>query len=207
MKANTDGEFRVALTFDAEHPDRPHGSLSVANEIICTLGDADVLATFFLEGRWARAHPEVAMGIAAAGHLVGSHSANHARMCLYSDEGVRQDVQAAERDIVAVTGVDPRPWFRFPYGEGHGDGRLTRILRDLGYRSVPWDVEAEDWREDQTAEGVKRAVVEGVAARGDGAVILLHTWPQPTAAALAPILCWLQDRGCTFVRIDELGSR
>ncbi len=34
------------------------------------------------------------------------------------------DVRAAERAIIATTGIDPRPWFRCPFGAGSDDPRV-----------------------------------------------------------------------------------
>jgi len=48
--------FRVALTFDAEHPDRPHRP-GVTEEILDVLADRAVSATWFLQGRWVEALP------------------------------------------------------------------------------------------------------------------------------------------------------
>ena len=47
--------------------------------------------------------------------------------------------------------------------------------------------------------------MDGVFARGDGAIVLLHTWPDPVAPALAEIVERLRSGGATFVRVDELG--
>src|SRR5690348_13936977 len=107
--------MRVALTFDAEHPDRPHRP-GVADEIIAQLAAERVRATFFLQGRWTEAHPATARRIARDGHLVGSHSYFHARMATLSAEGMRRDIGYAEHTIREIAGVDPRPWFRCPFG-------------------------------------------------------------------------------------------
>ena len=48
------------------------------------------------------------------------------------------------------------------------------------------------------------AAVDGVTARGDGAIVLLHTWPDPVAPALAEIVERLRGAGMRFVRVDEL---
>jgi peptidoglycan/xylan/chitin deacetylase (PgdA/CDA1 family) len=45
---------------------------------------------------------------------------------------------------------------------------------------------------------------EGVRAHGDGAVVLLHTWPGGTGDAIEPMLDGLADLGSTFVTVDEL---
>ena len=49
--------LRVALTFDAEHPDRPWCPPRNAEHILDALGDAGVRATFFVQGRWAESQP------------------------------------------------------------------------------------------------------------------------------------------------------
>jgi peptidoglycan/xylan/chitin deacetylase (PgdA/CDA1 family) len=39
---------------------------------------------------------------------------------------------------------------------------------------------------------------------GDGAIVLLHTWPGPTREALPAILEGLREAGVRFVTVDEL---
>jgi peptidoglycan/xylan/chitin deacetylase (PgdA/CDA1 family) len=48
-------ELRVALTLDAEHPDRPWCPPGNADGILDTLKEREVTATFFVQGRWAEA--------------------------------------------------------------------------------------------------------------------------------------------------------
>ena len=91
--------FRVALTFDAEHPDRPSAQ-GVAERLLEELDRLEVPATFFVQGRWAEAYPTTARRIAEGGHLVGSHSHYHARMHLLSDAGLREDIADAERHLI-----------------------------------------------------------------------------------------------------------
>jgi peptidoglycan/xylan/chitin deacetylase (PgdA/CDA1 family) len=192
--------IRVALTFDAEHPDRPTRP-GVAEEILDLLAAERVPATFFVQGRWAEAYPATAARIAKDGHLVGNHSHYHARMPLLSDHGLRSDVQFAEDVIRQTTGVDPRPWFRCPFGAGGDDPALAGALRALGYDgSVGWNVEAADW--EATTEQVRSRVVAGTRRHGDGAVVLLHTWPIATLQALPAIVSELRADGTELVRMD-----
>ena len=193
--------FRVALTFDAEHPDRPteHG---VAESILTILEEAGVRASFFVQGRWAMAYPQTARRIPAAGHLVGNHSHYHAQMPLFSRSGFAADVRDAEEAIRDVLGVDPRPWFRCPFGDGHDDPAIVAALTDLGYRTVGWDVVPYDW--ERPAGEVEAGVVDGATRVGDGAVVLLHTWPAATEAALPAIIARLASDGATFVGLDAL---
>lgn len=195
---------RVALTFDAEHPDRPGATPGTAERILDELGRADVRATFFVQSRWARAEPELVLRIAEDGHLLGNHSTYHARMTLLSDDGIRADVRDAAEALVQIAGVDTRPWFRCPFGDGHDDPRVAGALEELGYRNVHWDVETEDWEPKTSPDDITHRAVQGCAERGDGAVLLLHTWPQHTADALPGLLETFGRAGTTFVTVDEL---
>jgi peptidoglycan/xylan/chitin deacetylase (PgdA/CDA1 family) len=194
--------FRVALTFDAEHPDRPYEA-GVTARILDALADASVPAAFFLQGRWVESEPGLARRVAEDGHLVGNHSHHHARMTLLSRSGLRTDVLKAQRAIVEATGVDPRPWFRCPFGAGAASRRVLDGLASAGYRDVNWDVDSRDWGT-KTARGLERRVVRMTLEAGDGAVVLLHGWPPATPAALPGIIRRLRDGGASFVRLDGL---
>jgi peptidoglycan/xylan/chitin deacetylase (PgdA/CDA1 family) len=195
---------RVALTFDAEHPDRPLCPPGNAEAILDTLAETRTVATFFVQGRWARSRTDLARRIADDGHMIGHHSQFHAPMPLLTDDGIRGDVLEGARDIVETTGHDPRPWFRCPFGSGHDDPRVHALLSELGYRNVHWHVELDDWEPWRTGHDVERDAVDGVMAHGDGAVVLLHTWPSPTAEALPGIVKRLSDFGARFVTVEEL---
>jgi peptidoglycan/xylan/chitin deacetylase (PgdA/CDA1 family) len=195
--------FRVALTFDAEHPDRPSAP-GVQERLLDALAALDVRATFFVQGRWAEAYPATARRIAEEGHLVGSHSHYHARMPLLSAHGLRSDIAAAQEAVIDATGVDPRPWFRCPFGAGAGDKRVQRFIREAEYRHVGWHVAGVDWPIERSGADVERAVVDGARIHGDGCVVLLHTWPDRTEAALPGMVRRLRGEGAELVRIDEL---
>jgi peptidoglycan/xylan/chitin deacetylase (PgdA/CDA1 family) len=200
----SEGAFRVALTFDTEHPDRSWCPPGTTDLILDVLEARDVRATFFVQGRWAESQPAAATRIAGAGHLVGHHSHYHVRMSLLHDDGITADLEDGRRAIVEHTGVDPRPWFRCPFGDGHDDPRVLGVLSRLGYRNVHWHVELQDWEPWRTSESIAADSVTGVRAHGDGAVVLLHGWPGGTGEAVGPIIAELRGRGATFVTIDEL---
>jgi peptidoglycan/xylan/chitin deacetylase (PgdA/CDA1 family) len=194
----------VALTFDAEHPDRPHHREDGTRRILSALGEAGVRATFFVQGRWAESHPGDVLAIAAEGHLLANHSTYHARMTLLTDEGLRADVRRAEDTIRDIAGLDVRPWFRCPFGDGHDDPRVQSALEELGYRDVWWNVEPFDWDPDRSPEQVERDALAGVLAMGDGAVVLLHTWPGSTTEAIPGIIEGLRAAGVRFATVDQL---
>jgi peptidoglycan-N-acetylglucosamine deacetylase len=194
---------RVALTFDAEHPDRPHRT-GGTERVLATLKATGTTASFFVQGRWAEAYPGLARSIADAGHLIGNHSHYHARMPLLSAKGMAADVRAAERAIKRATGQDPRPWFRCPFGAGTNDPGVLGTLERLGYRETRWDVDGLDWRTAATGRGVAREAVDAALTHGDGAVILLHPWTTATGLALPALIDHVRVRGGEFVRLDAL---
>lgn len=195
--------FRVALTFDAEHPDRPSAP-GVQERLLDLLAGDNVRATFFIQGRWAEAYPETARRIADGGHLIGNHSHYHARMNLLSARGLRSDIAAAQAAVIDATGVDPRPWFRCPFGAGAADQRVQKEVRGAGYRHVGWNVAGIDWPVERTGPEVEAAIVDGAIHHGDGCVVLLHAWPDRTEAAIPGVVRRLRDAGAEFVGIDEL---
>lgn len=199
------GPFRVALTFDAEHPDRPTDP-GVAERLLEGLDRLAVPATFFVQGRWAEAYPDTAARIAKAGHIVGNHSHYHARMPQLNSKGLAWDIQTAEDNIVAITGVDPKPWFRNPFGEGSDDPRVLKAIERAGYVHVGWSVEAFDWEPDPPLAELVDTIVEGMLSARDESVALLHTWPKRVAKALPQIVGRLRDAGAELVRVDRLDN-
>ena len=184
--------MRVALTFDTEFPGRPTTPGAEAR-ILEALAAAGIRGTFFLQGRWTRASPEIARSIVAAGHLIGNHSNFRAPMDALSDEWLRRDIQRAEETIVEITGVDPKPWFRCPFGSGMDDPRVLAAIHELGYRHVGWDVDPFDWEEGRTVDELVERVVTGEGT------VLLHAWPAVTAEGLGRVIAGLRERGTDFV--------
>jgi peptidoglycan/xylan/chitin deacetylase (PgdA/CDA1 family) len=195
--------WRVALTFDVEHADRPFEHEGTAR-VFDVLRERGVRATAFIQGRWAQAYPELARQIAADGHVIGNHSHFHAEMPTLSPEGRRHDIASATDEVQLATGVDPRPWFRCPFGAGTHDPAVLADIEAAGYREVRWHVDPLDWQPEADAEAVERLVRAEAAAHGDGAVVLMHPWSRGTGASIAGIVDGLRAEGAELVGIDEL---
>jgi peptidoglycan-N-acetylglucosamine deacetylase len=195
--------MRVAMTVDTEHPDRP-AAPGNPDRLLDLLAGRDVRGTFFVQGRWAEANPECAHRIAAHGHLIGNHGKSHAPMTMLTDQGIRESLSDAEASIRRIAGADPRPWFRCPYGEGEDDARVLGVIAELGYRNIGWDVDTRDWAAERTPPELAGVIVDGCIAHGDGARVLVHSWPDVTVAALPEAVDRLRALGAAFVGVDEL---
>src|SRR5215469_2514808 len=64
------GTHTIALTFD-------DGPNKYTSEVLDSLKDLNVKATFFIVGRMAHANPDILARIADEGHLLANHSATH----------------------------------------------------------------------------------------------------------------------------------
>jgi peptidoglycan/xylan/chitin deacetylase (PgdA/CDA1 family) len=193
----------VALTFDMEHPSRADQRTDSPTRLLDVLAETGTMATFFIQGRWARSHPQVARRVADDGHLIGSHSHFHAPMPSLTDDGIKGDLAAAGDALREVTGIDPRPWFRCPFGAGHDDERVLALVADAGYRDVHWNVDPADWQPGRTVDELVTAVVDGVTRSPGPAVVLMHTWPAATPAAVAQIVARLRGLDRPLVTVAD----
>ena len=119
--------MQVALTVDAEHPDNRNCSAGNPSRLVDLLHDRGAPASFFIQGRWALANPDLLTRIAGDGHLLGNHSHFHTRLPQLTAAGLRADVGDAAAAITAITGVDTRPWFRCPFGDGGLRGYVEQL--------------------------------------------------------------------------------
>lgn len=198
--------MRIALTFDTEPPP-PGTDPRNARRIVDALACNDALASFFLQGEWVESHRDLACRMAADGHLLGNHTYHHVLLGKAPARTIRREILEAEGIIREVTGQDARPWFRCPQNSGAHDPRVLAVVASVGYRQVGWTFDSFDWQPSCCVEELVKTVVRGCDAFGDGAVVLLHSWPDITAAALPTILDEVGRLGGEFVRLDDLGSR
>lgn len=195
------GERVVALTFDA-------GANSAGLPgILTTLADRDVQATFFLTGRWAQADPAGVAAIRAGGHRIGNHSMTHPPLTGRSEAAVAEEVSGAER-VLRSAGADPRPLFRFPYGDRDADTIAT--VNALGYVPVRWTVDTLGWQ--GTAGGASAGTVadRALGALQPGAIVLMHIGSNPDdgttfdADALPAVIDRMRAAGYAFVTLDAV---
>ena len=189
----------VVLTLDA-------GDNAVrAWSVLRTLRRRNVTATFFLTGRWVRRNPVLARAIGRS-FPVANHTYSHAHLPALSSAPVAREIVAAERIIRRVTGRDPRPIFRFPYGER--DARTIAIANRLGSVSIRWTVDTLGWMGagGQTVPGAVRRVV---AALRPGAIVLMHVGSARDGSAidtsaLPAVIDAIRRRGYSFTTFERL---
>jgi chitin deacetylase len=185
----------VALTFD-------DGPTPLVLEMLTTLREKNVRATFFLIGADIAAQRETARAIVEAGHQIGNHSWSHTRMVLKTPSFIRSEVERTDQ-VIREIGYRGEIHFRSPYCKKLIG--LPWYLARHGRKNITFDVEPESYA--AVDRNTDRIVAHVLERARPGSIILLHPMykgREATRAAVGPIIDGLRARGYTFVTIDEL---
>lgn len=193
----------VALTFDAG------ANGDGVDSILATLARENVVGSFYLTGDFVESYPTLAVRMSAVGR-VGNHTADHPHLPLLTEAQVRTQVNDARTTIVRVTGEDPRPLFRFPFGDS--GPRDLRVVNDLGYVAVGWTVDTLGWKGTSGGRSADSVVERVLGAATPGEIVLMHVGSNPTdhstldADALPRVIKGLRAAGFGFVTLDALNA-
>lgn len=184
------------LTFD-DGPDPRY-----TPQLLDLLEQYQIPASFFVVAQSAQANPALIARMKRSGHVVGLHSLSH-------KNGLIQPPISACRDfsrsvaILQQCGIPPR-YFRPPWG--HWNAMTAAQAYSRGIQPMMWDVMAEDWRGDTTAQEIAHKLRTRTF---DGAVICLHDGrgknnaPARTIAALRQVLPQWLAAGYCFQTVDH----
>jgi peptidoglycan-N-acetylglucosamine deacetylase len=189
-------EKEVVLTFD----DGP--SPGTTSAVLDALKRECVLATFFLIGRNAAAHPELARRELAEGHTVAHHSYSHLLLDrvypAHADADINRGFAAVDKALYGDTADRPRtPFFRFP-----GFASSPQLLNHLAARNIVVfgaDLWASDWNPMSPDQQLSLMLDRLDAARRG--IILFHDTRRQTAAMLPAFLRSLKMRGYKIVHV------
>lgn len=179
---------KIALTFD----DGPHPK--VTPQILKILKKYDAKATFFVVGNEVKKNPKVLKAVADAGHEIGNHTYNHAKLTTLSVKKVKLQIDSTDAAIKAVIGQNATV-FRPPYGAYN-----KTVTNQLKVPSVLWTIDTLDWKH----HNPKKTLAAVQKNAKNGSIVLMHDIHQTTADALEPILAALQKQGYEFVTVSEI---
>jgi peptidoglycan/xylan/chitin deacetylase (PgdA/CDA1 family) len=196
----------IALTYD----DGPNDA--VTERLLEVLGRRGVKATFFLIGGFVRHRPELVRAIAAAGHVVGNHTATHPWLAFESAARIRRELVDCNAALEDVLGEKVR-YFRPPHGARRP--YVLRVAREMGLTPVQWNVMAGDWNP-VDAGTIARRVAEGITRnqwRGRASNVLLHDGGHlgigavrmPSVEATELVLQRYVGTGVRFVTVADWG--
>jgi peptidoglycan-N-acetylglucosamine deacetylase len=188
----------IAVTFD----DGPHPRGTI--EVLSSLRDLGIEATFFVLGEQAARHPRVVSEIAAAGHEVALHGYRHLPHALMTPAAVTRDLARGQATIEDIAGCAVRA-LRAPFGAA-SVATLIYANRN-GLQVTGWSRWGWDWSRRATPESIARSVSSGVCG---GDILLLHdsdsysapgSWRR-TVAALPAVAAAVAGAGLSVTRIS-----
>ena len=208
----------IALTFD----DGPNAH---TEQVLDALKKLHVKATFFIVGHMAHGHPATLARIAAEGHLLANHSADHVFMGTSYDADpakLLHQLRDVDEQIEPLMKPGDKLFYRAPYGtwkSAHAeilnrDPRLRNytgpVYWDIGgditmspdgyvMSAADWDCWHLKWSAHTCAKGYLREI-----RRKDGGVVLMHAIHVRSAALVAAVVPALLEEGYNFVRLDQM---
>jgi len=206
----------IALTFDADmYPfmyAARSGTPEVDTRIIDLLEKTNTPATFFLNGLWAKAYPDIVKRLAKNPDFqLGNHSWDHADWTSTCADSLSHPIsppmtrttevtQTADL-IEQLTGVQPQ-FYRFP-GGCHGTSD-TQLVRKFGETGIGWSCFFGDTMRWTTAQQVA-SVQHGC---GRGSIVVTHINGAPyhpnVYEALKVLIPWWKSHGWTVVTVGTL---
>jgi len=207
----------VALTFDMG------GRLEPGVDILNFLIAHRVCATLFPTGAMAqspqgreimaivRAHPEL--------FEIGNHTMHHCDLVrggggspstppcagvTPTADFIRRQLTDAEAILRQLTGQDPKPYWRPPYGSVNAS--VIQAAASAGYtKTFMWDIDTIDWKRisdgGPTAQQIATKVI--TTAEG-GSNVLMHLGGYETLDALRIMVPGLRDRGFLLTSLSDL---
>lgn len=194
-------ERRVALTFDAG-ADRGY-----AEQILDTLRNSGVHASFGMTGQWAEANPDLLRRMVAEGHHLINHTQTHDSFTGFStgrapksSEARARELALTEQAVQRIAGATTKPYFRPPYGDL--DASVVEDVHAQGYDIVAmWTVDSQGWN------GLSRASIEARCLRmaAPGAVYVFHVGSSAQDGPALPVIIeGLRKQGYQMGTLDWL---
>ncbi|HXT50939.1 MAG TPA: polysaccharide deacetylase family protein [Thermoanaerobaculia bacterium] len=152
-----EGGREVLLTFD----DGPHPTLTP--KLLDCLKENGLKGVFFVIGTRVAAKGGKAIVKRAfdEGHRIGNHTYTHPDLTKLSAAQVRDEIKRTEALIAEF--LTTHKLFRPPYGAHNAT--VDKVVSELGYHTVLWNVDSEDWR--KKPDGWIAPSVESIRNRGN----------------------------------------
>ncbi|HVV80366.1 MAG TPA: polysaccharide deacetylase family protein [Pseudolabrys sp.] len=182
----------VVLTFD----DGPWPGNTP--RVLEALAEQCTKAVFFMIGKHAGWHPEIAKAVAAAGQTIGTHTWSHKDLSKLSTDEAKAEIEKGIAAVSIALGNQPvGPFIRFP-ALRHPPELLKYVeQRNLGVFSTDFD--SFDFKM-RKPEQVVKSVTAKLEKHGKG-IVLMHDFQHATSEAVPQILKWMKDHGYKVVQV------
>lgn len=152
---------KISLSFDVAW------GTSNMEEILDTLDNHQVKATFFLVGSWIDDNKNLVERIYNEGHEIGNHSNTHANTKVLAEQSIVDEITRTSDKIYEITGQETN-LYRPPFGDI--DSKTLDICKSLGYQAIKWDIDSMDWKE----LGPNHVIERVIKNSQPGSIVLFH---------------------------------
>ena len=185
------------LTFDEG------GLQTYVKEIVDVLNKNDVKGTFFLCRKFIEENTGLIKEMAAAGHTIANHTANHLNMPeLATRENFDkyiEEIKRVEQTYYKITGQNMEKVYRDPRGEW--SYRDLQIMKDLGYKTYFYSADYLDYKENVPKE---KALNELTKRVHNGAIYLIHPKNKGNYLALDTFINNMKKQGYRFDLVKNI---
>jgi len=191
-------ENTVALTFD-------DGPFEYTTELLDTLKEAGITATFFINGDnyWHdmtvnTERQAILTRAAEEGHQIASHTWRHNIPevdGVIDRQATLESLGLIESLVYNTTGKYPT-YFRAPRGEI--DEATVQLFEEFGYKVIRWDTDPHDWQMDVNGvyyedykprvKEVKKFLTERYNQRNKSYLVLMHDVKPHTVREIVPYI-------------------
>lgn len=186
---------KIYLTFD----DGP--TPEITNWVLEELQKNNIKASFFCIGNNIENHPDLFQKIIEKGHKIGNHTFNHWNGWKTTTEAYIENTKQCEESIAQFKTADlGTKIFRPPYGKIKT--AQAKIIRQLGYKIIMWDVLSADFDQTITPQQCLENVLSNVKS---GSVIVFHDSIKASKNlkfALPKTLQYLIEKGFAFDLVE-----
>lgn len=190
-------EQNIALTFEVTY------ETDQVSEILELLAQHGGGASFFVTGKWAAEHTELAERILEQGCDVGFLGYECHDMSLLKETEAREELERGKEQLVQLqqtAGVERKLLFRPPYGEV--SDQLLRAARIAGFTVIGWNTDSMDWK-DYGTDAIVKLVLQKNQLRS-GSILRFSAEARDTPEALPRIFAGLKQSGYQAVSVSEL---
>ena len=161
-----DGFRDIIFSFD----DGPRPQTTI--QLLDVLEKYDIKSLFFvvgerLENRDGRA---IVKRAHERGHMIGNHSYSHPNLNKIARNRIEDEIEQAHNLISEITGNCN--YFRPPYGSMNA--HVDQIVKEMGYTTVLWTVDPQDWRPERKKNGLWVDCAMDQIERREDSMVLMH---------------------------------
>lgn len=189
-------EKTVYLTFD----DGPHGIFTP--QILDTLKQNNIKASFFVVGTCSEENPEVLKRIYKEGHTIGVHCYRHIYKEVYKDvHSFKNDLNKCISVISNILPAWKKQHYRFPGGSYRIKEKYINAVKSFNLEIVDWNCITGDTDVIKPSAAEVIETVKSTAHSRKKVIVLMHDNKRITSSTLQSVITYFKNEGYVFKKL------